>query len=271
MNKIVQYYYKEFNVNDPSPGHFHKVIVLNEHTNLTFDDVTLMCPKFPKGWFELSKLSPSLRIEFVRDHWYQKLPYIANFSQYLSHFFETIEDIDILLTKKSFEDVFDEEMVYTLKGEKGFFRARGPASDEAIGLVQKKIGTLLLPKDYTHFLKIHDGFSKSTDTGMIRVIKLVEVYDALLAFLAPLDPIVSCEAKAIGPKNLIPFYESFGLHGYQCFFADWYPEQEMGNIYYSGIEHRVSDYKNRELWVENLAFPTFLDWLLFYIKGVEEV
>jgi hypothetical protein len=271
MNKIVQYYYKEFKADDPSPGHFHKVIVLDNNHSLTFEEVQKLCPAFPKGWFELSKLPKNLKIEFLRDFWEQTLPYVCDFSHFIPHFFETVEDISLLLTKKSFEDDFEEEMVYTLKEEKGFFRARAPVDDNLILEIEKKFGTLLLPKDYLSFLKIHDGFSKSTDTGMIRAIKLVEVYDALLAFLASLDPLVLKDTRAIEPKNIIPFYESFGLKGYQCFTADWYPEQEMGNIYYSSIEHRLSDWLNSELWVENLAFPTFLDWLLFYLKGVDEV
>lgn len=271
MNKIIEYYYKEFDPDDPSPGHFHKVVILNDDNRLDFDSVKKLCPTFPKGWYELSKLSKSLRIEFVRDFWIQKLPYVTGFSGFLPKFFDSLEDILILLTKRSYEDVFEEEMVYTLKGGKGFFKAKAPVSDVVIADIQKKIDNLLLPKDYISFLKIHDGFSKSTDTGMIRVIKLVEVYNALLAFLASLDPLVLKGIRFVEPKSLIPFYESFGLKGYQCFCADWYPEQEMGNIYYSSIEHKVSDLENQEFWIENLAFPTFLDWLLFYLKGVEEI
>jgi hypothetical protein len=45
----------------------------------------------------------------------------------------------------------------------------------------------------------------------------------------------------------------------------------MGNLYCSGIEHKLSNYLNGDLWKENLAFPTFLDWLLFYLKEVQEV
>ena len=43
----------------------------------------------------------------------------------------------------------------------------------------------------------------------------------------------------------------------------------MGNIYYSGIEHTISDFKDPAMWVENLAFSTFLDWLAFYLEGME--
>lgn len=271
MNKNVAHYYKEFSKDDPSPGHFHKVIALHERKEFTWEEVKEISPSFPRGWFELASLSSQCRLEFLCDFWLSKLPFRLKFSEFIPKFFERIEEVGVYLIQRTFDDPFEEEIVYSFKEDGGFFRGKPPVSEENLLTVQKKFPNILFPEDYINFLQIHDGFSKGIDTGLILHAKVVEVYEGFLAFLAGLDPIFIKEGEAVEPRNLIPFYESFGLHGYQCFYADWYPEQEMGNVYFSGIDHVLSDISNRDLWVENLAFPTFLDWLLFYLKGVDEI
>ena len=71
----------------------------------------------------------------------------------------------------------------------------------------------------------------------------------------------------IDPGSLVPFYEAIGLSSFQCFYADWYPGNEMGNVYLSGIDYTISDFRDRKSWVDQKAFPTFLDWLAFFLEG----
>ena len=71
------------------------------------------------------------------------------------------------------------------------------------------------------------------------------------------------------PKKLYPFYVSFNLPCYQCFWAEWYPEQEMGNIYYSNITQSMSCVENGNSSPENLSFATFIDWLMFYLEQID--
>ena len=56
---------------------------------------------------------------------------------------------------------------------------------------------------------------------------------------------------------------------FQCFFAAWTPNEQAENVYYSMIEKTPSDISDRNSWQENLAFPTFLDWLIFYKESIE--
>ena len=35
----------------------------------------------------------------------------------------------------------------------------------------------------------------------------------------------------------------------------------------SGIDYTISDYMDRKGWADQLAFPTFLEWLAFYLEG----
>jgi hypothetical protein len=271
MNKNVDHYYQESSGDDSASGHFHKVIALHDEPSLTWELVLDMAPSIPRGWFELSKLAPACRVEFIRDYWMSKLPYNLKFSNFLNTFFEDLEDVKIYLTQQVFAEPFHPELVYSQKGNGGFFHAGVPCSETYLIELCKSFPSFTFPIDYLAFLRIHDGFSKYTDTGLMKTSSLLETYQSFQAFLALQDPLMNSANELINPKNLVPFYESFGLHCYQCFYSDWYPEQEMGNIYYSGIEHSLSDMQHRSLWTENLAFPTFLDWLLFYLKGVDEL
>lgn len=74
--------------------------------------------------------------------------------------------------------------------------------------------------------------------------------------------------EQLNPRNLIPFYVSFGQHCYQCFWKEWFEESEIGNVYYSGIEHSLSEPQQGQDADINMAFPTFLGWLMFYLEGI---
>lgn len=270
MNKNVFQYYQESSGEDSVSGHFHKVIALHESPGSDWEMMLELAPTLPRGWYELSRLSSAYRIEFVRDYWMAKLPYHPQFVEFLQLFFENLDEVGIYLTQQVYGDPFEVQMVYSLKGDSSFFHGSPPCTEEV--LKQLNVSPeIVLPEDYLAFLQIHDGFSKYTDTGLIKVKNFTEVGQAFQFFLSEKEALLTTTHEPIDPKRLIPFYESFGLHCYQCFFADWYPQQEMGNVYYSGIEHSLSDIGTRSLWAENLAFPTFLDWLLFYLKGVDEV
>ena len=71
--------------------------------------------------------------------------------------------------------------------------------------------------------------------------------------------------------DLIPFYCSFGRKNYQCFYLKWVPLNQVGNVWYSPGRGKIAELGGMETWVEHLAFPTFLDWLMFYLETLEEV
>jgi hypothetical protein len=166
-------------------------------------------------------------------------------------------------------------MVYSMKDNGSFFHGGPPLEEKETLQLQEdfQVGIApennLLPLDYLAFLQIHDGFCKYTDTGLILSTELLESYNTLQRILLEKDPLFSEKGVEVNPRSLIPFYESFGLQAYQCFWGDWYAEQEMGNVYYSSAEQTLSKVGKKDDWVENLVFPTFLDWLAFYLEAVE--
>lgn len=95
-----------------------------------------------------------------------------------------------------------------------------------------------------------------------------EVYERFQQMLKKLDVLKTTDEIEVNPKTLIPFYESFGMPFYQCFWSEWYPEEEMGNVYFSDLTKTISSTHLRESSPENMAFPTFIDWLKFYLERI---
>jgi hypothetical protein len=254
---------------DEAPhGNFHRVVALHNAPETSFQEVALNVKDLCKGWHELAYLGTEDRIEFTRDFWLSKLPYEPNAHQSITKFFSQLDDIGIYLVQKKFDDPFESHMVYSLKGDKGFFQGLCSATDLEITQLQKRFPNHTIPKDYLAFLKIHNGFAKSTDTGVLStscIAIATEQFHAILSHGAPLETSIG---TVIDPETLVPFYESFGMPVYQCFWSDWYPQQEMGNVYYSGFTHTISDVFGVETSIETLGFPTFLSWLTFYLETV---
>lgn len=247
---------------------FHKVISLHESPALDWESLSKQIPYFPRGWYELAQLPLTDRIEFTQDFWLSKLPLqTVTFARRLTDFFESIEEIGIYATQEKEKDPFDVHMIYSLKGEMGFFQGGPPATAESLDTLIKQFSHINFPPDYLAFLQIHDGFSKYTDTGLIKIREMARTYQKLQHLLAE-EMLVRPDGQVINPSSLIPFYESFGLHCYQCFYKDWYPDNEMGNLYFSEHERSISNFLDQEHLEENLAFPTFEGWLLFYIEDI---
>lgn len=256
---------------DETPrGSFHSVIALHASPDIDWKTISKQAPNLSKGWYELSRLPTKDRIEFTREYWLTKLPYREGFSEFLTRFFEALDDIGIYMIQKKYDDPYDVNLVYSLKGDSGFYRGGLPASDEAIARLKKTFPDVLLPTDYLAFLQIHDGFWKTTDcTGIAHTSQMRELYKRFQDLVEKVDILKTTDEIEVDPKTLIPFYESFGMPFFQCFWSEWYPEGEMGNVYYSDLTKTISCSRSRESNIENMAFPTFIDWLKFYLERIE--
>lgn len=264
-------YFPEYFSDEGATLHFHQVIALNKEVDLDWDDLSNQIPLLPRGWYELSRLPREDRIEFSREYWLAKLPLISlnshHFEQKLISFFDRLEDIEIFATQVKPGQPFEVHMHYELQEAAGFFHGLPPASGSALENLNKQFAHVHLPEDYLAFLQIHDGFSKYTDTGLLKSREMARTYQHLQHLLAD-EILVRPDGQVIEPTSLIPFYESFGLHCYQCFYTDWRPETHMGNIYFSEYDRTISNFLDWESLEENLAFPTFLGWLIFYLEDI---
>lgn len=250
-------------------GRFRCCLPLHEGPDMEWQQVSGICPSLPRGWYELSLLPARDRTEFVRDYWLMKLPFHPQLSTFLNDFFSSLNEVGIYITQQKFDDPYEAHLVYGLKDDHGFFRGNPPAEEEAISNLRAQFSEFVLPLDYLAFLEIHDGFYKYSDTGLIPSQKLFAKCQDFQSRLEQQDTLLSAGGTPVNPKRLIPFYESFGFPCYQCFWAEWYPANEMGNIYYSGLTHTISDHHSDRASPENMSFPTFLDWLMFYLETIK--
>jgi hypothetical protein len=268
MDHHVKEFFKQYS-DDSLNGNFHKVIPLHELPDMKWEDVVRLVPNICKGWYELAHLPSKDRIEFSCEFWLSKIPYHPKVNQFLARFFGSLGEIGVFITQQKFDDPFEATLVYCLKKDNGFFRGSPPATEQKIVELQKKFPHYLLPVDYLGFLQIHDGFCKTTDcTGITRSCEVPIAYEHFQEMLLLDEPITTTKRVPVDPKTLIPFYESFGMPYYQCFWGEWYPEQEMGNVYFSGETKTISDITS-SYGLENMAFPTFTDWLMFYLESIE--
>lgn len=269
MNRLINDHYIAFSEHSPA-GKYHAVVALHDTPDLTWKHLHKIAPSLPRGWYELSRLPSLDRVEFSRDFWLSRLPYHPELSEFLTNLFKQIDDVGVFLTQKTFEDPMRPEMAYSFIGEGGFLRGSPPATDTDIIALEQALPSVILPADYRAFLRIHNGFGKHQDTGLFSSKDVPVRWQRFQDELMKLDPpLVNSKGETVNPKALIPFYESYGLPCYQCFWSDWYPMEEMGNVYYSGLTKILSDFSGEGSWGENLAFPTFSDWLMFYLERME--
>lgn len=269
MDHHLKDFYRQFSDEGPR-GNFHSVIALHQAPHLSWKEAQIKVPDLFRGWFELAHLSVKDRINFSLDFWLAKLPYRQGLDESLNRFFASLDDIGVFLTQKKFEDPYECHLIYSIKDNGGFFRGASPATEKSLAQLQKAFLDYILPNDYLAFLQIHNGFCKATDcTGITSVENMPASYVSLQKMIQQHDPIVTSRNTIVDPKTLIPFYESFGMPFYQCFWTEWYPDQEMGNVYYSGESKTISDVFSGVTSSEMMAFSTFTDWLMFYLERVE--
>ena len=259
MNTLVRDFYRT-----GSPEALHAVLFLTELEE-KWEEISQKSSALPRGWFELCRLPLADRIEFVRDFWLNLLPYHPSFHLFLTEFFDKLEDVGVVLSQSKKEAPWTVEIVYSLKDDRSFFRGLPPCQE--CDLEELKSLVFPLPRDYLSFLRIHNGFGKLSELGLLGIDQVKEAKERLMNQLLAAERPLMVGNRSIDPNSLIPFYESYGLDSYQCFFADWYPGNEMGNVYLSGIDYTISDYMDRKGWADQLAFPTFLEWLAFYLEG----
>ncbi|MDB2614049.1 hypothetical protein N9Y92_02695 [Chlamydiales bacterium] len=267
MDYHVQEHYKESSGEDPVKGTFHRVIALHESPNIHWEEVLSYIPNMSRGWYELCHLSTKDRLDFTRDFWFSKLPYHQNIENFLENFFSQIDDIGVYITQRTFDGPYQCQFVYSVQNNGGYYHGELPADDKALISLSKAFPQVIFPQDFISFMQIHNGFSKGDDVGIVRVEKLQVLYKQLQELFINREPLFTSKGQIIDPSRLIPFYSSFGTPNYQCFWEEWYPEQEMGNVYYSEVSKTISDINAED---DTMAFPSFSAWLQFYLEMIIE-
>lgn len=251
-------------------GHFHRTISLETTPDLPWDEVRKLSPSLPKGWYELTPLHPKARIGFIHDYWISTLPYHPRLHPFLDRFFEEVSSLRVYLTQKVPGAPFEAQIVYEQKSNNCFYRGFAPADESQLIKFHEYADEFIYPDDYAAFFKIHNGFCKGADTGIIPLEQFNDFYEKFQKQLKNIpEPILAPDDTEVNPASLIPFYESFDFPCFQCFYKDWYPSLEMGNIYYSGLTNTITAHTKSKPHPEEQSFPSFSDWLIFYLESIE--
>ena len=259
MNALVRQFFKE--------DQFKEVRFLSDEPTATWGEISKIAFDLPRGWFELSRVSPRDRIEFTRDFWLDRIPYHPSAHPAFFEFFEQLDDVAVVLTRIREDEPFDAELVYSFADNSSFFRGRPPCTGGDLLALKDEI-ELDLPRDYLSFVQIHNGFGKLSEMGLLEVEEIAYAKRRVMDLILQTEKRVKSGDLDVDPGSLIPFYEALGLSSFQCFYTDWYPGSEMGNVYLSGIDYTLSDVHDKKTWAENLAFPTFSEWLVYYLQGM---
>lgn len=262
MNSLAKQF---FSKTKDSP--FLNVRILTEERDFSWDEMNHVAFDLPRAWFELSRIDPVDRVEFTRDFWLDKLPYHPRAHPRFFEFFEKIDDVAVVLLQRVQEEPMDAELVYSFQDNSSFFRGKPPITESGLELLKDAVETSL-PRDYLSFLSIHNGFGKLSEMGLLEAEEIPEKKRKIFDMLMESDRRIRSLDRDVDPGSLIPFYEAIGLSSYQCFYQDWYPGSEMGNIYLSGIDYTLSDLAQKDLWEQNLAFASFSEWLSRYLQGM---
>jgi hypothetical protein len=268
MNSFVYDFYSKTSDIEGGAAPFNEVILVDDNSKLAWEKLIEIAPNFPRGWYELCCLSTSDRIEFTHDFWKSIIPYVPHIDSFLSSFFSNLDDVAVFLVKNLPDDPFKIDLVYSLCNTDSFFRGCPPSTEKQIVNLNSYFKNVL-PADYLSFFKIHNGFAKNSDTGIIQLDNVIPIAEQQQAAISNGEKQVKCGNKPIDPSSIIPFYQCFGRNIFQCFYADWYPGQEMGNVCYSGIDYTISDYNYLKNSSEQLAFASFMDWFIFYLEEID--
>jgi len=263
MNSLIRQFFTGNKENQ-----FKEVLFLSEESNATWEAISRIAFDLPRGWFELSRLSPQDRIEFTRDFWLDRIPYHPSAHPAFFEFFDQLDDVAVVLMRRREEEPLDSELVYSLADNSSFFRGKPPCTEGDLHDLKSEI-ELNLPHDFLSFVRIHNGFGKLSEMGLLEVEEIAPVRRRVMNMLMQTEKRIHAAGLEVDPAALIPFYETLGLSSFQCFYTDWYPGNEMGNVYLSGIDYTLSDVSDKKMWAENLAFPTFSEWFAYYLQGMD--
>lgn len=229
-----------------------EIIPLSEIPRVSWEEAHQMAPRLTKGWYELCRLDAGVRFEFIRDYWFNSLPYHPHTFAFIDRFFARVKDVPMFVLK---QEIF---LAYVLKDDSTFFFGRAPLIDQEIESFKKRIN-FPLPETFLKFYRIHNGFIKAGDRG--ELLSTEALLEEEKRFKNE-EILFKCGEEVVESKNLLPFYQFFSFDAYQCFYREWVPDQEVGNVCCLLKDKAIADYRKRD----EKAFLTFIDWLSFYME-----
>src|SRR5579872_2370674 len=118
---------------------FKEVVFLSEESNANWGEISRKAPDLPRGWFELSRISPRDRVEFTRDFWLDRMPYHPSAHPAFFEFFEQLDDVAVVLMRRAEDEPMDCELVYSFHDNSSFFRGKPPCPETVLDELKHEI------------------------------------------------------------------------------------------------------------------------------------
>ncbi len=229
---------------------------------MSWNDVSQIAPRLPRGWFELMGLAKQDRLDFFLEYWSSILAFENKEFPGICRFFSLLETLEVYLCRTA-QGPFDVKMLYIFQEERCCFQGEPPLMD-----LDERSFPLLRDDHYRRFFSVHNGFSKLEDEGILSYRSLAKVQQKLRQQLVKLGYIYpENDCCSLG---LFPFYGYEEPLTYQCFLLD--PEI-CGN--FSSPSIIIGEQERDCFGIENLEvlqlktgfFPSFLSWLEAYLHS----
>ncbi len=215
---------------------------------VSWEEASSLCSVLPRGWFELTRIEPQGRLEFVEQFWLHQLREEPALCEEIPRFFAQLDNLILFITEKS-----EPYLVYSLR-RGGFFSGQIPLGSTAIE-AYSFFRSWPLPRSYLAFQAIHGRFHKGMDIGLFAVCDVAgkwgELQEEIRARSFALD-----EVGPLDSAKLIPFYQSFGGNYWHCFYAEWFPNEMGCCTIRADTKGSVKP-----------TFASFSEWLATYLVG----
>jgi hypothetical protein len=199
MNSLIRQFYSGSKENP-----YKEVRFLSEEPDTSWEAISKVAFDLPRAWYELSRVTPRDRVEFTRDFWLDRIPYHPNAHPAFFEFFEELDDVVVVLTRRMEDEPMDAELVYSLGDNSTFFRGKPPCNEgDLVGLSQEL--EVNLPRDYLSFTRIHNGFGKLSEMGILEVQDLADARRRVIELLLKTEKRVKSGEIIVDPGSLFPF------------------------------------------------------------------
>jgi hypothetical protein len=257
MRSFVRNYYQNANSIEGIKDPFHEVLLLSSDLDFTFEELKAKADNFPRSWFELISLSTKEKKEFLFEYWLDTLHPSFEFLQELDIFFSSLEDIGIFLVKEFVSSPYLVELVYSLEKKNLFFVGLPPRMTPFSAEAEL---FSFFPDDYLSFLKIHNGFRRFDEKGIIPLEQLKEYsYRFQKCYTESLKKIPLGQ-RVDDPKVFFPFSRDKN-GGVSCFHLGF--NNSIGKVCYINNHCHL---KTDPMVGFERTFDSFTHWLCHYLR-----
>lgn len=196
---------------------------LNARPHFTWEELLSFFPSsppfsVPRIWFDVSKLTQQVGKKFLQDLWLNAFPYLPKLYEAIMRFFSRIERVEVCLGKhRTGRQEYGIFLIYAMRDSQEVRWGGPPLLERSIVQWQQHF-PVDLPEEFLSFFRIHNGFSKNREEGILRADQLLPEHQKLTALQEKCGDTGKGSSEWRTLSNvLFPFYRFGQGNGCQCF------------------------------------------------------